>query len=99
MFDTTIKKWTVGAPLQSVLDSDERAAAEPGVRAGNGKQITVYMPTNTLRIVDNADSPDLCLQHLVAMMLVDRGATFASVHDASPHGRDLMCSQSEKWSN
>ena len=27
--------------------------------------------------------PDLCLQHLVALMIVDRGATFASVHDVA----------------
>jgi 2-methylcitrate dehydratase PrpD len=39
------------------------------------------VPTASLRIVDNSTVPDLCLQHLVAMMIVDRGASFASVHD------------------
>jgi 2-methylcitrate dehydratase PrpD len=41
------------------------------------------MPTASVRIVDNSTIPDLCLQHLVALMIVDRGATFASVHDVA----------------
>jgi 2-methylcitrate dehydratase PrpD len=81
VFGTTIKKWTVGAPLQSVLDSVSVLLGDPGVRADNIRHIRVDMPTASLRIVDNSTIPDLCLQHLVALMIVDRGATFASVHD------------------
>jgi 2-methylcitrate dehydratase PrpD len=83
VLDTTIKKWTVGTPLQSVLDSVAALIEDPSVRADNIKHIKVEVMTASLRIVDNATSPDLSLQHLVAMMIVDRGATFASVHDAA----------------
>jgi 2-methylcitrate dehydratase PrpD len=83
VFGTTIKKWTVGAPLQSVLDSMTALLEDQSVRAGNIRRIEVQMPTATLRIVNNATIPDLCLQHLVALMIVDRGATFASVHDVA----------------
>jgi 2-methylcitrate dehydratase PrpD len=83
VFGTTIKKWTVGAPLQSVLDSIAALLDDPGVRADNIKHIRVDMPTAVMRIVDNSTSPDLCLQHLAALMIVDRGATFASVHDVT----------------
>jgi 2-methylcitrate dehydratase PrpD len=83
VFGTTIKKWSVGAPLQSVLDSVAVLLNDPGVRADNIRRIRVDMPTNSLRIVDNSTIPDLCLQHLVALMIVDRGATFASVHDVA----------------
>jgi 2-methylcitrate dehydratase PrpD len=83
VFGTTIKKWSVGAPLQSVLDSTATLLGDPGVRADNIKHIRVDMPTDSLRIVDNSTIPDLCLQHLVALMIVDRGATFASVHDVA----------------
>src|SRR5204863_2345618 len=41
------------------------------------------MPTARLRIVDNNPVPDLCLQHLVGLMIADRGAPFASVHDVA----------------
>jgi 2-methylcitrate dehydratase PrpD len=83
VFGTTIKKWTVGAPLQSVLDSFAALLVDPGVRADNIKHIRVDMPTASMRIVDNSTSPDLCLQHLAALMIVDRGASFASVHDVA----------------
>ena len=83
VFGTTIKKWSVGAPLQSVLDSVAVLLNDPGVRADNIQRIRVDMPTNSLRIVDNSTIPDLCLQHLVALMIVERGATFASVHDVA----------------
>ena len=83
VFGTTIKKWTVGAPLQSVLDSVAVLLDDPGVRADNIRHIRVDMPTASLRIVDNSTIPDLCVQHLVALMIVDRGATFASVHDVA----------------
>jgi 2-methylcitrate dehydratase PrpD len=83
VFGTTIKKWTVGSPLQSVLDSVAALLDDPGVRADNIKHIRVDVPTASLRIVDNSTVPDLCLQHLVAMMIVDRGASFASVHDGA----------------
>jgi 2-methylcitrate dehydratase PrpD len=83
VFGTTIKKWTVGAPLQSVLDSLAALLEDPGVRADNIRHISVDMPTASVRIVDNSTIPDLCLQHLVALMIVDRGATFASVHDVA----------------
>ena len=81
VFETSIKKWTVGSPLQSVLDSMTVLLDNPAVRVDNIKHITVEMPTNSLRIVDNSTIPDLCLQHLVALMIVDRGVTFESVHD------------------
>jgi 2-methylcitrate dehydratase PrpD len=83
VFGTTIKKWSVGAPLQSVLDSMAALLADPAVREGNIRHIRVEMPSASLRIVDNSTIPDLCLQHLVALMIVDRGASFAAVHDAA----------------
>lgn len=86
VFGTTIKKWSVGAPLQSVLDALAVLLQEPGVTADNIKHIRVDMPTASLRIVDNNSVPDLCLQHLVALMLADRGANFASVHDVARMG-------------
>ena len=53
------------------------------MRAGQVKRIVVDMPADRLHIVDNRTIPDICLQHLVAVMIVDGGATFASIHDAA----------------
>jgi 2-methylcitrate dehydratase PrpD len=80
---TSIKKWCVGSPLQSVLDAVTALLEDPAVRAGQVKRIVVDMPADRLHIVDNRTIPDICLQHLVAMMIVDGGATFDSVHDVA----------------
>ena len=78
---TSIKKWCVGSPLQSVLDAVTALLEDPAVRAGQIRRIVVDMPADRLHIVDNRTIPDICLQHLVALMIVDGGASFDSVHD------------------
>ena len=83
IMNTSIKKLTVGSPLQAVLDAVAVLLEDPDVRAGRIRRITVEMPADRLHIVDNRSIPDICLQHLVAMMIVDGGATFASIHDAA----------------
>ncbi len=83
IMNTSIKKWCVGSPLQSVLDAVTVLLDDPAVRAGAIRRIVVDMPADRLHIVDNRTIPDICLQHLVAMMIVDRGATFDSVHDVA----------------
>jgi 2-methylcitrate dehydratase PrpD len=78
---TAIKKYTVGGGCQSVLDSTSNLLANAAVRADNIKTINVQMPPNILKIFDNNPVSDLCVQHLVAMMIIDKGVTFKSVHD------------------
>ncbi len=81
VMNTSIKKWCVGSPLQSVLDAVAVLLDDPAVRAGQVRRIVVDMPADRLHIVDNRTIPDICLQHLVALMIVDGGAGFDSVHD------------------
>jgi 2-methylcitrate dehydratase PrpD len=81
--NTTLKKWTVGLPLQSVLDSTSTLITNRSVRAGNIKRIVVEISAGDTHIVDNNPNPDLCVQHLIALMIADRGVNFASVHDAA----------------
>jgi 2-methylcitrate dehydratase PrpD len=83
IMNTSIKKWTVGSPLQSVLDGMAVLLGDPAVRAGKVKRVVVDMPADRLHIVDNRTIPDICLQHLVAMMVVEGGLTFDSIHDAA----------------
>jgi 2-methylcitrate dehydratase PrpD len=83
VMNATLKKWSVGLPLQSVLDSTAALISNRSVRAGNIKRIVVQISAGDIHIVDNNPNPDLCLQHLVALMIVDRGANFAGVHDAA----------------
>src|SRR3546814_14984927 len=41
------------------------------------------MPDDRFTIVNDRDMPDVCLQHLLALTLVDGGLTFASSHDSA----------------
>ena len=38
-------------------------------------------------VVDNRDIPDICLQHMIAVMLLDKTASFKAAHD-KPRMRD-----------
>jgi 2-methylcitrate dehydratase PrpD len=77
----SIKKWCVGSPIQAALDALTLLIAEHGLAAGNVRRVVVDMPDDRLHIVDNRTIPDICLQHLLALTLVDGTLTFASAHD------------------
>src|SRR5438046_10507899 len=47
------------------------------------KQALVKVATNEAAIVNNREIPDICLQHLVAVMLVDKTVTFPSAPDTA----------------
>src|SRR4051794_37843048 len=81
ILDTNIKKWSVGSPAQSALDalSHLMESAKPAAR--DIAAIRVHLPTRSARTVDNAPMPDVNVQHLLALLLVDGSLTFDSVHD------------------
>jgi len=78
----SIKKWCVGSPIQAALDAVTLLIAENGLRAEDVRRVIVDMPDDRLHIVDNRTIPDICVQHLLALALVDGTLTFASAHDA-----------------
>ena len=44
-------------------------------------RVIVRIETREAGVVDNRTMPDVCLQHMVAVMIVDRNVSFASAHD------------------
>ena len=78
---TDIKKWTVGAPAQSPLDAMEILLQRHPFEAEQVKQVIVRLANRGVISVSNHDMPDICLQHLIAMMLIDKTVSFRSVHD------------------
>ena len=81
ILQTSIKRWTVGSPIQAPLDSLHALLALEAIRPADLRQIVVRIPHESLTIVNNRDMPEICLQHLVAVMLTDRTLSFASAHD------------------
>ena len=43
--------------------------------------MTVRIAASAAKVVDNREMPDVCLQHMVAVMLLDKTATFQAAHD------------------
>jgi 2-methylcitrate dehydratase PrpD len=41
----------------------------------------VRLAPSVAAVVDNRDIPDICLQHMVAVMLLDKTVTFRAAHD------------------
>jgi 2-methylcitrate dehydratase PrpD len=80
---TNIKKWCVGSPIQAPLDAVQLLLNQNPFTPDQVRHVTVRVATREASIVDNRTLPDICLQHLVAVMLVERTLTFRSAHDAA----------------
>jgi 2-methylcitrate dehydratase PrpD len=80
---TNIKKWTVGSPIQAPLDALELFFKRRSFSADEVQKVVVRMASDEARTVDNREIPDICLQHMVAVMLLDKTASFAAAHDTA----------------
>jgi len=78
---TNIKKWPVGSPIQAALDAMEILRKQKAFDAGQVKQVSVQLATDEAAIVNNREIPDICIQHMVAVMLLDKTVSFVSAHD------------------
>jgi 2-methylcitrate dehydratase PrpD len=78
---TDIKKWTVGSPIQGPLDAIEAIRSQKPFEADQVKRVTVRLAPSVATVVDNRDIPDICLQHMVAVMLLDKTVSFHAAHD------------------
>jgi 2-methylcitrate dehydratase PrpD len=78
---TTLKKWSTGGPIQAPLDALTNIRSKQPFSADQVKEVVVRAATSAAYTVNNRDMPDICLQHLVAVMLLDGTVSFAAAHD------------------
>jgi 2-methylcitrate dehydratase PrpD len=78
---TDIKKWTVGSPIQGPLDAVEAIRSKRPFEADQVQRVTVRLAPSQAIVVDNRDIPDICLQHMIAVMLLDKTVSFHAAHD------------------
>jgi 2-methylcitrate dehydratase PrpD len=79
--ETDIKKWTVGSPIQGPLDAVDTIRRKRSFEADDVKRVTVRLAPSVADVVDSRDIPDICLQHMLAVMLIDETASFHAAHD------------------
>jgi 2-methylcitrate dehydratase PrpD len=76
-----IKRWTIGGPIQGPMHVLYDLIREHRFKADDVEKLVARVPAAELKVVDNRDMPDISLQHLLAVMLVDGTMTFAAAHD------------------
>jgi 2-methylcitrate dehydratase PrpD len=81
--ETDIKKWTVGSPIQGPLDAVQAIRGKRPFEADQVRHVTVRLAPSVGAVVDNREMPDICLQHMVAVMLLDKTVSFHAAHDFS----------------
>ncbi len=81
IMNTNIKRWSVGSPIQAPLDSLIDLIREHQIKADDVERVVVRVAHQGANTVDNRAMPDICMQHMCAVMLIDGKVTFASSHD------------------
>jgi 2-methylcitrate dehydratase PrpD len=81
IMNTNIKRWSVGSPIQAPLDSLRELMREGKITAADIEKVVVRVSHQGANTVDNRDMPDICMQHMCAVMLLDGKVTFGSSHD------------------
>src|SRR5438132_5696189 len=61
---TSIKKWSVGSPIQGPLDALEIMLKRRSFEADQVREVVVRMSPGS--VVDNREMPDVCIQHMIA---------------------------------
>ncbi len=81
VMNTNIKRWSVGSPIQAPLDSLLDLIRTNSIRASEVEHVEVRVSITGANTTDNRHIPDICMQHMVACMLLDGIVTFESAHD------------------
>jgi 2-methylcitrate dehydratase PrpD len=77
----TIKKWTVGSPIQAPLYAMELLQKRRPFDADQVQQVIVHLAPDKVAVVDDRMVSDLNLQYMIAVMVIDKTVSFRSAHD------------------
>jgi 2-methylcitrate dehydratase PrpD len=77
----SIKKWASGSPAQAALDALAALMGTHGIGPDDVASLTVRLPDDRIHLVDDSDVANLCVQHLLAVLLIDGRLGFAAAHD------------------
>lgn len=81
IMNTNIKRWSVGSPIQAPLDGLLDLIREHKIKADDVEKLVVRVSHQGANTVNNRHMPDICMQHMCAVMLLDGFVTFVSSHD------------------
>jgi 2-methylcitrate dehydratase PrpD len=76
---TNIKRWSVGSPIQAPLDALSLLLKD--FKADEVEKVVVRVAHQGANTTNNRDMPDICMQHLCAVMILDGTVSFKTSHD------------------
>ena len=79
--NTNIKRWTVGSPIQAPLDSLYELMKANKFKADDVEKVVVRISHQGRRTVNDRSMPDINLQYMIAVMLIDGTASLEAAHD------------------
>jgi len=80
IMNTNIKRWSVGSPIQAPLDALS-VLLEEKLDVDAVEKVVVRVAHQGANTTNNRDMPDICMQHLCAVMILDGTVSFKSSHD------------------
>ena len=81
MMDAGIKRWTAGGPSQEPLYAMESLLKRQPIDPNKVQEVILRAVRGHDNNTDNGGWPDLNVQYLLALMLIDKKVTFRSIHD------------------
>jgi len=78
--ETAIKTFSVGYPIQSALDALLTLRRDHGLTPANVDRVIARLPQDGAGIVNDSAMPDVNLQYLVAVALIDGAVSFDASH-------------------
>lgn len=80
---TTIKRWSVAAPIQAPLDSLSYLIKTNHLRASDVERVVVRVSHQGVHSANEGAMPDINMQQMIAVMLLDGTVTMAAAHDVA----------------
>jgi 2-methylcitrate dehydratase PrpD len=78
--ESAIKTFSVGYPMQAPVDALLTLRREHGLTADNVERIVARLPEDGANIVDNRAMPDVNIQYVLAVALLEGTVSFADSH-------------------
>jgi len=76
-----IKKFPVGAPMQEAVEAMHRLIERHKIRAADVVKVIVRLPERAAQTVNNRHMPDVNVQYILAVTLLDGRLSFEAAHD------------------
>ncbi len=81
VMNTNIKRWSVGSPIQAPLDSLLELIRANDLKPDQVHEVTIRVSHLAANTSSNREMPNICMEYLCAVMLIDGIPTFDSAHD------------------